>query len=408
MAISSIKTKFKQKLFCVCAIPVTALVSCSGQPAPAPTVPADGSIAHVEILEDINPVTTELERMVISQPNCNGVSEILNSYSKSHTVTHTAEVEGEYQLSSDGTLGIGGTGVSLGYAIAARLGYTYGSSVEETAAVEVKAAPGTHMEHIIRTDEIWKAGTAKITLLNKEIFLPFKFRTGFRVEVEGSRPLICPPGNEPVPSNTPYLLVTNTSIPLPTARVITLTPSPVPINQGSGTQGGDQPTTSAGGVVPTTSVQPIAATPTLTSVPPTLTSVPPSRTPIPPTITSVPPTQTSEPTTAPSLKFQWDVNAVCSSLGDFVQIRVLNDNSVSVEVLGTIKAHPDGGNETTIADVPDHNKICSAGDWCGPIAGLRSNLFPSGSGRVWGSASVYYQGVEVSSNSIDVNITCTD
>jgi hypothetical protein len=296
------------------------------------------------------------------------------------------------------------------------LGYAYGSSTEDTKGVVVKAAPGTHREHVIRTDEIWQEGTAKITLLDKEIFIPFKFRTGFKIEVEDSRPLGCPLGNGPVPSNTPYLLVTNTSVPLPTARMNTLTPSPASATQGPGSREEDQPSSSSSEEAPPSSVPPTVVPPTISPIPPTWTLVPPTLTPIPPTWTSVPSTLTPvpptwtavPPTLAPSLNFQWDVNAICNAQHDFVQVRMRNDGSVDVEIAGTIKAQPDGGNEITIAAIPGGIEVCSVGSWCGPIANLRGNLSPSGSGRVWGSTSVYYQGVEVASNSIDTYITCTD
>ena len=145
------------------------------------------------------------------------------------------------------------------------------------------------------------------------------------------------------------------------------------------------------------------ATPT-NPPPPTNTQIPPSNTPVPPTNTA---TNTPVPTTT-ALLFEWSIWHVCDTDPDVIENRVHNLNQVDVQVTGFIKAQPAGGEERIISEVPLPYQNCPAGAWCGPGERIR-NQYPQGfQGAVWGTTSVYYQGVLVGSNAFGpVQLTCS-
>lgn len=86
---------------------------------------------------------------------------------------------------------------------------------------------------------------------------------------------------------------------------------------------------------------------------------------------------------------------MCDSDPDVLEIRVNNQNSVPVTIVGFIRAQPDGGSEQTLSETVYTENNCGAGYWCGPMERIR-NQFPQGfRGNVWGELKVYYQGILV-------------
>lgn len=146
---------------------------------------------------------------------------------------------------------------------------------------------------------------------------------------------------------------------------------------------------------------------THTVIPGPLTNTPsPTDRPWPQTSTA---TTTLVPAATPKaeLRFEWQVTNVCDKEPDVIGNRVHNLNQVDVQVTGFIKAKPDGGQETTISEVPPQYQNCPSGAWCGPEERIR-NHYPKGfQGLVWGTTSVHYQGGIVESESFGpVQLTC--
>ena len=146
-------------------------------------------------------------------------------------------------------------------------------------------------------------------------------------------------------------------------------------------------------VVFSLTVPPVVPTATRTNPTPVPTNTPlPTSTPMP-TNTSPPPTNTPPP---PALSFSWDVQATCNNV---IEIRVHNQNAVTVQVEGSIWAQPDGGQKKTIAEVPGYDQDCGSGYWCGPIERI-GNHFSNFHGTVGGVVRVYYQGKLVDSQTL--------
>lgn len=175
--------------------------------------------------------------------------------------------------------------MGLGAAIATKLGHSYGSTEDISRSMTVKASPGTHVEHLVRLQEIWEVGTAKVIVNNQEALVPFNFRSDFSITISDTVPLEDCPGNEIIVESEDV----PTEPPDPTTASIPPTEPPAPT---------EPPLPSTQPPVPT---EPPLPAPTLP--PPTNTPVPPTIPPIPtnpplptvtfwPTNTPVPPTWT--------------------------------------------------------------------------------------------------------------------
>lgn len=155
----------------------------------------------------------------ISQPNCNGTAEVENQIEKSRTIAHTLETSGEFTVNANGQIGFAGTDVELGATVAAKLGTTYGLTETIAKSLTVKARPGTNMTHTIKQSEVWKVGTAKISVGNQEVTIPFQFRDDFTIELVSSEDQGCGSQN-PAPSAS---LVPPVNTPLPPTETATVT-----------------------------------------------------------------------------------------------------------------------------------------------------------------------------------------
>lgn len=159
--------------------------------------------ANIEILDDILTEVREIGVETIPQNNCGGSAEVENQIEKNRTISHIIEVSGGIEVNANGQIGFAGTDVELGASIAAQLGYTYGTSESLSRSITVKARPLSYMEHEVRLQEIWKTGTAKVEVGNKELIVPFSIRDDFALELADSRFLACP--NNVGESNVPLV-----------------------------------------------------------------------------------------------------------------------------------------------------------------------------------------------------------
>lgn len=163
----------------------------------------------------------QVEEQVVNQNNCGGSSEVENTTEKSRIVEHIINVEGEYQLTANGEVGLPGTNVELGVAVASSLGYSYGTSESITKSIIVKAQPGTNMAHRIKLVEIWDTGVANIKIDDQEFVIPFRFRRDFDVElIESTNLGDCLPSNTNHENNTVITETILPNTPEPTATTL--------------------------------------------------------------------------------------------------------------------------------------------------------------------------------------------
>jgi hypothetical protein len=178
----------------------------------------------VRVIPGGEPLVRIVQTEKIVQPNCGGTLEVENVVERSRTIIHTVELGGGVEVNAQGEVGLLGTGVQVGAAIAAEYGQSYGTEDTLTRAITVKAREGTNMEHTIQQVEIWQLGTVEITIGDQQFTYPYHFRNDFGVELVGSQNIGCPP-TEVVPS-TP----TTTPTPPPTTyvQIPTATPTTPP------------------------------------------------------------------------------------------------------------------------------------------------------------------------------------
>jgi parallel beta-helix repeat protein len=176
----------------------------------------------VKVIPSGEPLVRVVQTEKIAQPNCGGTLEVENVVQRSRTIIHTVELGGGVEVNARGEVGLLGTGVEVGAAIAAHYGQTYGTEDTLTRAITVKAKQGTNMEHTIQQVEIWQLGTAEITISDQQFTYPYQFSNDFSVELVKSQNIGCPP-TEGVPS-TPTATRTNTLTPEPALPTDTPTP----------------------------------------------------------------------------------------------------------------------------------------------------------------------------------------
>jgi hypothetical protein len=181
------------------------LTACGQAPTAAGVTPVptatSGDMTPQIIVNIANTEVVELTVETVSQQNCGGSAEAENEYLKSHAVEHILEAEGGFSVNVNGQIGFAGTDVELGATVAAQLGHSYGTVEMMSRSLTVKARPGTSMEHSIRQTEVWKVGTAKITVGKQETTIPFRFRHDFAIELLSSQDIGCPSATPP-PTST--------------------------------------------------------------------------------------------------------------------------------------------------------------------------------------------------------------
>ncbi|MBV5348924.1 hypothetical protein JZU61_04610, partial [bacterium] len=146
----------------------------------------------------------ELESQTISQPNCTGSAEVENVVEKARQITYVMEIQNGTQANTNGQVGFAGTDIELGATISSQFGQSYGMSETISRSLIVKTSPGKNMQHIVKQQEIWKIGNAKISVGEQQIIIPFKYRYDFTIELVNSVDL----GNcdtlvaDPAPTNS--------------------------------------------------------------------------------------------------------------------------------------------------------------------------------------------------------------
>lgn len=157
------------------------LLSRCGSDIPSPN-PSPNIAVQIEGTE-----TYELDIETISQPNCGGNAEVENAIQRSREIEHVMEVQSGVSINANGQVGFAGTDVELGATIASQLSYSYGDVESMARSITVKASPGTNMQHTIRLLEVWKTGTAKVSVGDQEVVIPFRFRSDFKLELVESK-----------------------------------------------------------------------------------------------------------------------------------------------------------------------------------------------------------------------------
>jgi len=184
----------------------------------------------VRVISSEEPLVRVVQTEKIVQPNCGGTLEVENVVERSRTIIHTVELEGGVEVNAQGEVGLLGTGVKVGAAIAARYGQSYGTEDTLTRAITVKAKEGTNMEHTIQQVEIWQLGTVEITIGDQQFTYPYHFRNDFSVELVRSQNIGCPPLEVvPSPPTTTPTSPPTTYVQIPTATPTTLPTKLVPI-----------------------------------------------------------------------------------------------------------------------------------------------------------------------------------
>ena len=144
-------------------------------------------------MDRVGTETTEISRLTIPQPNCDGTLPVENTTTRSLAVEHVVDAGSEVEVSADGTVSVPGVAsVGLGAKVASRYGLSYGTTVTYTQAIKVGALAGANMEHEIRQFEIWDNFLASVQTPTGTLEIPFRFRTGFSLELTNSRNIGCP------------------------------------------------------------------------------------------------------------------------------------------------------------------------------------------------------------------------
>lgn len=159
-------------IFVACSKPNSDPTSTS---APTTIATTNAAVELVDLHPELRIVKTE----IVTQPNCGGSTDLVQTIEKVWSVTHTIEVGGEFTVSADGSVSIPGIAeVGLGVEVATQLGYSYGKEEATIREIVIGAAPGTTMEHTILFMEEWQVGTANVTVNGQDISIPFKFQSG--------------------------------------------------------------------------------------------------------------------------------------------------------------------------------------------------------------------------------------
>ena len=143
---------------------------------------------------DLGTMSTETEYVdedTYRQNNCGGNRDAGYTYEQNRTVTHDIQFGGEYATNTGGSFKIDGVGVDLGKHVAANFSQTYGKSESVSRTISLSTAPGTCLEHRIQIKDVWKTGTAIITIGGNEYPVEYRYRQGFQLEQEGSEPCSC-------------------------------------------------------------------------------------------------------------------------------------------------------------------------------------------------------------------------
>lgn len=149
---------------------------------------------QVEIIDLTEPIYESIRTENIKQPNCTGTGEVDNVIERTMGINHSIVVGLGLTVDVDGKLEVFGTGVDLGAAISSELGYEYGTMESITRSITVRAAPKTHMVHIIQLSEVWEAGTARVTSNGQSTDIPFRYRANFSIDLIKSVPVDCVTG----------------------------------------------------------------------------------------------------------------------------------------------------------------------------------------------------------------------
>jgi hypothetical protein len=192
--------------------------------APTPTQVAEQSESpwvDVRVIPGEESLVRVVQTEKIVQPNCGGTLEVENVVERSRTIIHTVELGGGVEVNAQGEVGLLGTGVQVGAAIAAQYGQAYSTEDKLARAVSVRAKEGTSMEHTIQQVEIWQVGTVEITIGDQQFIYPYHFRNDFSVELVKSQNIGCPPieGVSSTPMATPTNILTSApALPTDTPR----------------------------------------------------------------------------------------------------------------------------------------------------------------------------------------------
>ena len=163
---------------------LTLLVASCGTP------PSSNQNVNIEI-QTSGDEQKEITVETISQQNCKGTADVDYTVERSKAIQFSMEVQTGASVNANGQLGFAGTDIELGATVASQYGQSYGTTETLTRSITVRASPGSRMQHTIRQLEIWKIGKAKITVGGQETTIPFKFRSGFGIELADSQNLGC-------------------------------------------------------------------------------------------------------------------------------------------------------------------------------------------------------------------------
>lgn len=193
------------------------IVACSSsQPTPIPITPTQiAESIPISISTNTDPLIQVIDTEIITQDNCGGTGTISNTVERTKEIAYTIDMGTEVSVNANGEIGLFGTNVGVGGAVAKRFGIAYGTAESITKGINVEAPPNTYMEYTIHLAETWETGDVSITSGNVTQIYPFAFRKGFTVSIVNKRNLGCPNSsvNPPTNSHVTPASSTNTIIP---------------------------------------------------------------------------------------------------------------------------------------------------------------------------------------------------
>ena len=134
----------------------------------------------------------EVDREIVKQDNCKGTAELSYEVSGSRQVSFELSTGGQFEVNADGQIGLFGTDVGLGAAVAANVGVTYGTTQVIAKTIKVGAAPGTYVLHVISHRILWKTGTATVGVNGLTEEVQFRFPKDFSLVSISVDQLPCP------------------------------------------------------------------------------------------------------------------------------------------------------------------------------------------------------------------------
>jgi hypothetical protein len=189
--------KFVHLLLALLVLP-SLLVACGGG-GPPPEDPGNGgdppptSSPSVDVIPSDQPAEKkELATREITLDNCEGAGERSYNIGESQTINYTLDMGTSISVNASGTAQIPQFGqIQVGGAVSRQYGVGYGNSITASRNHTERVPVGLTEILAYRIIEYWETGTVRLSNALSTEDYPYKFRTGFDIEIVDTIPGEC-------------------------------------------------------------------------------------------------------------------------------------------------------------------------------------------------------------------------